>query len=81
MHVMRESGTYVVHSSSLKSGQQPINGANAIFADPLLDKMVGHWTMNGELMGRPTMPGVTFLGLPSVPNLPDLIRSCLSDSA
>jgi hypothetical protein len=39
----------------LQSGQQPIDGANAVLADPLLDKMVGHWTMNGTLMGRPTM--------------------------
>ena len=27
----------------LQSGQQPIDGANAVLADPLLDKMVGHW--------------------------------------
>ena len=39
---------------ALQSGQQPIDGANAVLADPLLDKMVGHWTMNGKLMGRPT---------------------------
>jgi hypothetical protein len=35
----------------LQSGQQPIDGANAVLADPLLDKMVGHWRMNGTLMG------------------------------
>jgi hypothetical protein len=29
------------------------DGANAMFADPLLDKMVGHWTMTGTLLGRP----------------------------
>jgi hypothetical protein len=39
----------------LQSGQQPIDGAQAVLADPLLDKMVGHWTMNGKLMGRPTI--------------------------
>src|SRR5260370_38297857 len=39
----------------LQSGQQPIDGANAVLADPLLDKMVGHWRMSGTLMGRPTM--------------------------
>jgi len=39
---------------ALQSGQQPIDGAKAVLADPLLDKMVGHWTMNGKLMGRPT---------------------------
>jgi hypothetical protein len=38
----------------LQSGQQPIDGAKAVLADPLLDKMVGHWTMNGKLMGQPT---------------------------
>ncbi len=42
----------------LQSGQQPIDGANAVLADPLLDKMVGHWAMNGTLMGRPTMHSV-----------------------
>jgi hypothetical protein len=27
---------------ALRSGQQPIDGANTVFADPLLDKIVGH---------------------------------------
>ena len=39
---------------ALQSGQEPIDGAKAVLADPLLDKMVGHWTMNGKLIGRPT---------------------------
>jgi hypothetical protein len=39
---------------ALQPGQQPIDGAKAVLADPRLDKMVGHWTMNGELMGQPT---------------------------
>ncbi len=31
---------------ALQSGQQPIDGASAVLADPLLDKMVGHWTVD-----------------------------------
>ncbi len=32
---------------------RPIDGANALFADPLLDNLLGHWKLTGKLMGRP----------------------------
>lgn len=31
----------------------PIDGVSAVLSDPLLDKMVGHWTMSGKLLGKP----------------------------
>lgn len=31
----------------------PLDGAGVIFDDPLLDHMIGHWTMTGTLAGRP----------------------------
>jgi hypothetical protein len=39
---------------ALQAAQQPIDGPHAVLADPLLDKMVGDWTMNGKLMGQST---------------------------
>src|SRR5258708_15779446 len=31
----------------------PVDGAGVPFNDPLLDKMVGHWTLKGTLVGKP----------------------------
>jgi hypothetical protein len=32
------------------------SGAGATLSDPLLDRMVGHWTMTGTLLGKATRP-------------------------
>jgi hypothetical protein len=31
----------------------PVDGPNVSFQDPLLDRMVGHWTVSGTLLGKP----------------------------
>lgn len=38
---------------SMPQNAQPIDGANAVLADSLLDNMVGHWKMSGKMMGKP----------------------------
>src|SRR5258705_9528791 len=50
---MRESGTYDVRSSSLAIRSAANRWCKGGTCRPLLDKMAGHWTMNGELMGQP----------------------------
>jgi Protein of unknown function (DUF1579) len=34
-------------------GRAALDGAGIAMSDPLLDKMVGHWTMTGTLLGHP----------------------------
>jgi hypothetical protein len=36
----------------------PVDGAGVPFNDSLLDKMVGHWTLKGTLVGRPATHSV-----------------------
>ena len=40
--------------SAFAQSAAPIDGAGTVLADPLLERMVGHWTVTGTLAGRPT---------------------------
>jgi hypothetical protein len=40
-------------TSAVAEDKPPIDGPGAVFADPLLEQMVGHWRMTGTLLGRP----------------------------
>jgi hypothetical protein len=42
----------------MSQNPQTVDGVDAVFTDPLLDKMVGHWAMTGKLLGQPAKHSV-----------------------